>query len=350
MVSISYIIPTFNNLELLKRCIYSIEPQLKSEDKIIIINDGSNDGTKEYLNENFTKKRNYIILNQPNKGSGSARNLGLERCDTDYIWFVDADDFLVADARDRINEVLESNHYDLLFIGYSIKINSSEIENKEIQYDPQEKIGLFMTEHYPWNKVISKKLFQNIYFPNENIRFQDQATIPVIISKARTLGAISKPLYIYDMSHPNNISKNSKKNKDIYAAFLYLNKHYKKQNLKKEEIEALYIKKFIFDEAYHSNINILKIYLNLRKVYHFLEANMSNWGKSALLKQNEISKYNHIIKYVQLKAFIGKVISISPLAASFLIFFFKLSKRVIFFIWKKSSGIKYLMNIRSRIL
>ncbi len=335
MVSISYIIPTFNNLELLKRCLQSIDSQLKNEDKVIIINDGSNDGTKKYLNEYLVKKRNYIILNQPNKGSGSARNLGVQKCDTDYIWFVDADDILVKGASVTVNEVLESNCYDILFIGYSIKMSSSYIENKEVQYDPNDKIGLFFTEHYPWNKIIRKSLFENLEFPSENMRFQDQATIPIVISRAKSLGAISEPLYIYDISHSNNISKNNKKSNDIYTAFKYLNTHYKDKNLKREELEALYIKKFIFDEAFNSKLNIYRIYSNVRNVYQFLETNMSNWAGSSLLKQNEISKYAHILKYTKLKAFIGKVMNISPLTASLLIFFFKCSKRILYFVREK---------------
>jgi glycosyltransferase involved in cell wall biosynthesis len=332
MVSISYIIPTFNNLNLLKRCISSIEPQLDNDDKIIIINDGSNDGTKEYLQENFMGNRNYIILNQPNKGSGVARNFGVEKCETDYIWFVDADDYLVEDAGIRVKTAIKINQYDVLFVGYSIKISNTVLENKEVQFDLNDKIGLYLTEHYPWNKLIKKSLFQNIEFPKVNMRFQDQATIPVIISRAESIGAISKPLYIYDMSHSNNISKNDKKRKDIYTAFLYLNKHYKNQNLKGEELEALYIKIFIFDEAYHSNMNLFNIYLNLKYVYDFLEKNLSNWAESPLLTQKEISKYAFLLQNIKLKAFIGKVISVSPFIASILIFFLKFSKRTVLLI------------------
>lgn len=330
MVSISFIIPTFNNLELLKRCIPSIESQLQSEDKIILVDDGSVDGTNEYLIANFTEKENFILLTQKNSGSGSARNLGMKNSNTDYIWFIDADDFLLDGAVDQVKEVLQTNGYDMLYIGYSVMVNHFKTEHREINYNPKDKVELMLTEHYPWNKIIKKACLQNIYFPDTNIRYQDQATIPVIIAKARNIGIIEGPLYLYDMSHTGNMSKKKCRNKDIYKAFQYLNEHYENNRLTREELEILYIKKFIFDEPYNVDVHFRDIYLNTKKVCQFLNSNIPEWRKSLLLKVNAISKYNHLMKFPVLKVFVGKVMWISPFIASILIYGFLLIKYVLF--------------------
>lgn len=329
LVSISYIIPTFNNLTLLKRCISSFEPQLKVEDKVIIVDDGSTDGTIEYLKEKYLDNDNFIILTQKNSGSGSARNYGMKSVETDYIWFVDADDYIVEHAAEKVKTVLKLNTYDLLYVGYSIKKSKSNIENKEIRYNPDDKIEIFLTEHYPWNKIVKKDLFHNIYFPNENIRYVDHATIPIIISKAKNVGTIPEPLYIYNFSHSNNISKNKKKNKDIYTVFQYLDEQFKTNNLKKEELEVLYIKKFIYDEPYNVNLNFREIYSNLKGIRKYLFDHLPNWNKSLLLKIKNVSQYNHILKFPILKSVTGKIMSISPLAATIIIYILLLFKHIL---------------------
>lgn len=88
---VSIIVPTFNKLSRLKLMITSIEMQTyKGEYEVIIVNDGSTDGTEEYLNE--IKKVlpiKYIVT--PNSGRATARNMGIELAQGDLLIFVDDD-------------------------------------------------------------------------------------------------------------------------------------------------------------------------------------------------------------------------------------------------------------------
>lgn len=331
MVSISFIIPTFNTLLLLQRCLKSIEFQIRPEDKIIIIDDGSTDGTKEYLTKKYRNKSNYIVLNQHNSGSGSARNLGLRNAETDYIWFVDADDYLIDNAIDKVKSVLSINNHDILFMGYQVKLSRSKLDVKEVTYNPLNKIELLLTEHFPWNKIIRKDLFRDIYFPNENIRFVDHATMPVIILRANDMGIIREPLYIYDFSHSKNISKKIKKNRDIYIAFRYLEQHSQNNNISPEELEILYIKKFVFDELYNIRLNMRDIYSNAKMIKIYLYLHVPKWTQSQLLKKRMLN-YKHIVKFSLWKVLVGKSLILSTFLASIFIYCFLFTKQIFVFL------------------
>jgi GT2 family glycosyltransferase len=92
MPSISIIIPTYNRLNRLKHVIASLEKQAYQLDdvEVIIISDGSTDGTDAYLNTIETPLR-LIKVTQPNKGVAAARNRGIEYASGDIVLFLDDD-------------------------------------------------------------------------------------------------------------------------------------------------------------------------------------------------------------------------------------------------------------------
>jgi len=86
-VKVTAIIPTFNRASYLLEAIKSVEDQTQKVDEIIIIDDGSNDNTKELVSSLHVR---YIY--QENRGVSSARNLGIELANNDWIAFLDSDD------------------------------------------------------------------------------------------------------------------------------------------------------------------------------------------------------------------------------------------------------------------
>jgi len=93
---ISVVIPTYNVEPYIKETLKSLLNQKKSPFEIVIINDGSTDGTLELLNNHFGHRSELKIHTQANQGVGAARTKGLELATGDYIFFCDPDD-VVAD-------------------------------------------------------------------------------------------------------------------------------------------------------------------------------------------------------------------------------------------------------------
>jgi GT2 family glycosyltransferase len=89
MLMFSVIIPTFNRVVLLNSTLESVFAQRDSDYEIIVVDDGSTDGTMAYLQSHVPQIK---ILRQPNKGPGAARNLGACHASGTYLAFLDSDD------------------------------------------------------------------------------------------------------------------------------------------------------------------------------------------------------------------------------------------------------------------
>ncbi len=90
---VSVIIPTYNRLELLKKTVVSVRSQSFRDFEIIVINDGSSDGTAEWLAE----QHDVIGVNQPNSGIASSRNKGISVSKGEWLAFLDHDDIWAPD-------------------------------------------------------------------------------------------------------------------------------------------------------------------------------------------------------------------------------------------------------------
>lgn len=327
MITISYVIPTYNNLTLLKRCLSSILPQLENGDKIIIVDDGSEDGTFEFVKDNY-KKDNIVIVQQKNAGSGAARNRGIAMSDTKFIWFIDSDDYILESSSNKAKNILKKEGYDLLFFDYVIKENNDEIVRK-INLNPKIKTELLLTIHYPWNKIINKQLFESVEFPKDRINYEDHGTIPIIISRAQHIGYENDTYYYYDYNHPNNISKQKEKNDDMYLAFANLIRYYNEGFLKNEDMDLLFIQTFIFTQLFNTpSYKFKDVYLNSSKVKHYLSDAFPGWKQSPYINFNFADQHRHVINNLKIKVGVGILFKYNIFGSSVFIYALRLYKNV----------------------
>jgi len=121
---IDIIIPVYNTpIEDLERCLNSILRQTFKNYKVYIIDDGSNNETKNYLDNYAKDKSNFIIKHIKNGGVSNARNMGIEISNSKYICFVDADDTITKHFLEEAYELITKNNLDLIIGGYNEIIN-----------------------------------------------------------------------------------------------------------------------------------------------------------------------------------------------------------------------------------
>lgn len=117
-MTFSIIIPAYNAEAYLSRCLNSIFLQKFENYEVVVINDGSTDGTVVLLEEYASKHPNLQVLTQSNQGMATARNRGLEVAQGDYVLFVDSDDQINKDALKTLSNQLAGE--DIIEFGSSI--------------------------------------------------------------------------------------------------------------------------------------------------------------------------------------------------------------------------------------
>lgn len=121
---ISVIIPVYNSAKYLKRCIDSIINQTFQNIEIILIDDGSTDGSAEIC-DSYVSDRRFKILHKANEGQAKARNIGLDVASGDFISFVDSDDRIEVDTFEYCLGHLQSSDVDAVIFDC---LMSEEIE------------------------------------------------------------------------------------------------------------------------------------------------------------------------------------------------------------------------------
>ena len=159
MKKLSILIPAYNAELWLPRCLNSILNQGSEMIEIIIVNDGSIDGTL-YCAERFAEKWDCIkIFSKKNEGVGAARNFLLDKAKGDFIWFVDSDDYIVDNCLMLILDEL-TNSLDMLSVAYN------DVYREPFEGTGFEFIKKRLVNGYLWSKIIRRKLIENA-----NIRF-----------------------------------------------------------------------------------------------------------------------------------------------------------------------------------
>ena len=163
---ISFIIPVYNAESTLDKCLRSIINQENSSWEIIAVNDGSTDSSLAILNNLASDNSKIKIINQENAGPGIARNIGMQHAKGEYIAFVDADDYIVADYVEMVLEEFNTSnadvvYTDLTFISQNGRIIRQNLRSKYASLKKEELIRLQITGKMDWGpsgKIIKRRL------------------------------------------------------------------------------------------------------------------------------------------------------------------------------------------------
>ena len=111
---VSIILPTYNVFPYLSQCLDSILVQTYKNIEVIIVVDGATDGSYELAKKYCAKDNRFKVYWQENKGSGPARNKGLEHASGKYVLFIDPDDWIKEDYVEQMVNAQKENDYDLV--------------------------------------------------------------------------------------------------------------------------------------------------------------------------------------------------------------------------------------------
>lgn len=217
--NISVIIPAYNCINSIQTTIDSILGQSLLPIEIIVIDDGSQDGTSELLDQ---ISKDYPILNiihQPNQGVTNARNRGVLEAHGEWITFVDADDKLPTNTIYDYNNAI-SDKYDIIIGIFGIR---KRYPNPIIDINSYRKAIIEeKIPHAPWGKLFRRKIFSTYVFdiPREIIIGEDHImNLRLSFASDKDVAVINKELYIYtpsDCSISNNFKSTASYEYSLY--------------------------------------------------------------------------------------------------------------------------------------
>lgn len=171
--TISVIIPTYNAIDTIQRCIESVLEQTVSISEIIVINDGSTDNTESFLQsyKMNNKLDNLNIITQPNGGPAKARNRGITEARGEWIAFLDADDRWLPQKIGRQVEMI-SIYPEVSIIGTNLFSPISE--QKVVSINKIAFTGmLFKNMLFTSSVIVRKNVVEQYYFDEDKKYSED---------------------------------------------------------------------------------------------------------------------------------------------------------------------------------
>lgn len=206
---ISIIVPVFNNEKTIERCILSILHQTYTNIELILVDDGSTDGTNDICKKYSKSCDNVILICKSNSGVSAARNAGINVSSGVYVMFADADDFLDATMCEKLVMSLKLDESDAVICGYrrvsggsySKKTFINETINGKNRF--MEKFPFIFENAFfnpPWNKLYKKNLIISLFDDDFSIG-EDLIFNINYFKNCNKITLVEEPMYNYTIDN-----------------------------------------------------------------------------------------------------------------------------------------------------
>ena len=214
---ISVIIPVYNNIQFLPRCINSVLEQHVSDIEVILIDDGSTDGSGLLCDRYAEIDQRIYVIHTENNGAASARNIGLKFSKGQYVAFVDSDDFVSARMFSELLKCLYISGADISACGFiccddSLKQDISFVYDSDYIIIEGQNIIIRRNDVMvmPWNKLYRKEILENILFPDGKL-VEDEFFFNRLVEKKIKIALTKSKLYAYSIRYDSTMGKNNLK-------------------------------------------------------------------------------------------------------------------------------------------
>ena len=207
---ISIIIPVYNSSQYIGRCVASIMSQSYPDWELILIDDGSNDGSGLLCDEYASNGERVKVIHQQNTGASYARKRGIDAAHGEFLTFVDSDDIVENDYLERLYNAMNQ---------YGVKIAACDqikhLEGTNLDVDKSGEVMLLddkaihdrFFKYQFWGlggKIYHRSVFENLYFPQYTIN-EDYVVMAQLFDRYKKMAYVPMGLYHY-MTHGNSLS------------------------------------------------------------------------------------------------------------------------------------------------
>jgi hypothetical protein len=304
---ISLIIPIYNVEKFLDRSLKSVEDQTidKNEFEVILVNDGSTDGSKEIIAKYMKRNPNFKYLEKKNGGLSDARNYGLDHAKGEYVAFLDSDDYVEPETYQLLYNKAKEGDYDLVECDFAweyedegwVKADFRKAYGYSDKHDMLKNIRVVA-----WNKLIKKSLIDklNLRF-SYGLRYEDidftYKLVPYL--EADKVEYVDRVLIHYVQRSTSIAKVQNSKTGDIFTILDNFINYYKENNFYdeyKDEIEYTYVRTLLCSSlkrmAKVQDKNIRKELL--KKTKDEIKKNFPNYKKNKYIKYPDSRKDKYL--------------------------------------------------------
>ena len=285
---ISVIIPVYNASLFLIRSINSVLNNTYEHLEVILINDGSVDGSGEICDEFAKKDKRIKSFHQIGKGTASARNLGLELAQGSFIAFFDDDDIINTHFYEFMLKAICETTADIVVCELTREQENDEFLNSQYATSQLVDKHSFIKNTYekdwtrntaPWNKLYRKSCFNDIRFPAGK-GYEDAYTTYKLLYNAKKIAYINCILYFWQKHEDSYSSKKDNASKLLFREEAIFEQIYYYKNFdyidvsraaKRFYLAQMRIMLWQLDHDYLNNemtIKVRKKFLKKLKVYY----------------------------------------------------------------------------------
>lgn len=211
MIKISIIVPVYNVKKYIRRCVESLIKQTYENIEIILVDDGSNDGSEVLCDQLSREDNRIIVFHKENGGLSEARNYGIVRCSGEYVLLVDSDDYIEKQTCSETLKIALDTGADMVafrekkvYEGVGSKqIEDKYIETKRVKVLSGKEAGVKYLygdglQHSAWSKLYKRWLFDKVMFP-KGMLAEDFATTYLYIYYCEKIALYDRRLYFYNI-------------------------------------------------------------------------------------------------------------------------------------------------------
>ncbi len=220
-IKVSIIVPAYNVEEYIKSLIDCIKRQTMKDFEVIIINDGSTDGTQLILENECKNDDRFKLFCQDNKGVSCTRNFGLNVAQGNYVVFWDADDKVYPDSLENLYNSIQDEDADLAIGKFLINRTTTVSTPKTVQALTSQRSIDKYDHRIVWSLTLTNKIFKREIIEVNSLRFkqfdlgEDVIFVLNYIGYCKKIAGCNELVYLYNkrFSFGNNASLTQQSNK-----------------------------------------------------------------------------------------------------------------------------------------
>lgn len=209
---VSVIVPVYNVERFLDRCVHSLTNQTYRRLEIILVDDGSPDGSSELCDEWAKRDERVRVIHKLNGGLSDARNAGLDTMHGDFVAFVDSDDYVEPYYVERLYDGIGNADMSVCSIIREDSNGTTQSDNIAIVdvptvIKPEEYLHRAMLDWrlvVAWNKLYKASAWESLRFPVGRIH-EDEYVLHQVVDQCETINVLPDGLYHY-VANDNSIT------------------------------------------------------------------------------------------------------------------------------------------------